>query len=221
MRYEIDRELDSLNEQLIAMGKEVKKTINDAIKSLKTNNRDFAKKIIENDDEIDNMERDLERKCLTLMIRQHPVASDLRLITAVLKMTTDLERIGDQAADIAEISLHFDELSFLKNATHIPKMAALTIDMVDNSLRAFVSGDLALADEVIKQDDKVDKLFLIVRDELIDLIHKDKKLGEEAMDMLMVSKYLERIGDHAENIAYWVIYSITGKMPNGSEIKMI
>lgn len=221
MRYEIDRELDSLNEQLIAMGKEVKKTINDAIKSLETNDRDFAKKIIENDDEIDNMERDLERKCLTLMIRQHPVASDLRLITAVLKMTTDLERIGDQAADIAEISLHFDELSFLKNATHIPKMAALTIDMVDNSLRAFVSGDLALADEVIKQDDKVDKLFLIVRDELIDLIHKDKKLGEEAMDMLMVSKYLERIGDHAENIAYWVIYSITGKMPNGSEIKMI
>lgn len=221
MRYEIDRELDSLNEQLIAMGREVKKTINDAIKSLETNDREFAKKIIENDDEIDNMERDLERKCLTLMIRQHPVASDLRLITAVLKMTTDLERIGDQAADIAEISLHFDELSFLKNATHIPKMAALTIEMVDNSLKAFVSGDLALADEVIKQDDKVDKLFLIVRDELIDLIHKDKKLGEEAMDMLMVSKYLERIGDHAENIAYWVIYSITGNMPNGSEIKLI
>lgn len=221
MRYEIDRELDSLNEQLIAMGREVKKTINDAIKSLETNDREFAKKIIENDDEIDNMERDLERKCLTLMIRQHPVASDLRLITAVLKMTTDLERIGDQAADIAEISLHFDELSFLKNATHIPKMAALTIEMVDNSLKAFVSGDLALADEVIKQDDKVDKLFLIVRDELIDLIHKDKKLGEEAMDMLMVSKYLERIGDHAENIAYWVIYSITGKMPNGSEIKLV
>ncbi|NMB09936.1 MAG: phosphate signaling complex protein PhoU [Tissierellia bacterium] len=221
MRYEIDRELDTLNEQLIAMGKEVKKTINDAIISLENNEKDFAKKIIENDDEIDNMERDLERKCLTLMIRQHPVASDLRLITAVLKMTTDLERIGDQAADIAEISLHFDELSFLRNATHIPKMAALTIDMVDKSLKAFVNGDLALADEVIKEDDKVDELFLIVRNELIDLIHKDKKLGEEAMDMLMVTKYLERIGDHAENIAYWVIYSITGSMPNGSNIKNI
>lgn len=221
MRYEIDRELDTLNEQLIAMGKEVKKTINDAIISLENNEKDFAKKIIENDDKIDNMERDLERKCLTLMIRQHPVASDLRLITAVLKMTTDLERIGDQAADIAEISLHFDELSFLRNATHIPKMAALTIDMVDKSLKAFVNGDLALADEVIKEDDKVDELFLIVRNELIDLIHKDKKLGEEAMDMLMVTKYLERIGDHAENIAYWVIYSITGSMPNGSNIKNI
>lgn len=221
MRYEIDRELDTLNEQLIAMGKEVKKTINDAIISLENNEKDFAKKIIENDDEIDNMERDLERKCLTLMIRQHPVASDLRLITAVLKMTTDLERIGDQAADIAEISLHFDELSFLRNATHIPKMAALTIDMVDKSLKAFVNGDLALADEVIKEDDKVDELFLIVRNELIDLIHKDKKLGEEAMDMLMVTKYLERIGDHAENIAYWVIYSVTGSMPNGSNIKNI
>src|SRR5690625_4316266 len=221
MRYEIDRELDTLNEQLIAMGKEVKKTINDAIISLENNEKDFAKKIIENDDEIDNMERDLERKCLTLMIRQHPVTRDLRLITAVLKMTTDLERIGDQAADIAEISLHFDELSFLRNETYIHKMAALTIDMVDKSLKAFVNGDLALADEVIKEDDKVDELFLIVRNELIDLIHKDKKLGEEAMDMLMVTKYLERIGDHAENIAYCVIYSITGSMPNGSNIKNI
>lgn len=218
MRYEIDRELDSLNEDLIKMGTAVKNTIKDAVKSLEMQDEKFARKIMDNDEKIDIMERDLERKCLTLMIKQHPVASDLRLITAVLKMTTDLERIGDQSADIAEISLQFDEKTFLENTTHIPKMAAITVDMVDKSLKAFTNGDLVLADEVIKKDDEVDDLFSIIRNELIELIHKDKTLGDKVLDMLMVAKYLERIGDHAENIAYWVIYSITGKMPNGKDI---
>lgn len=211
MRNKFDQELDLLNKELIKMGSLVETRIESAIDALINRDINLAKDIIAGDVEIDEMERDIESRCLKLLLKQHPVAGDLRLISSILKMITDLERIGDHAKDISEITLSFKGGQYIKELTHIPQMGKVTISMVKKSIDAFVNRDMALAHQVINLDDKVDDLFDTIKEELIVLIRDDIDNGEQSINFLMISKYLERIGDHAENIAEWVLYSITGE----------
>ena len=211
MRKYFDRELEALNTGLVEMGAQIESAIENAVKALETSNADYARKAIELDSKVNSMEKDIESRCLRLLLQQHPVASDLRLISVAMKMITDMERIGDQAADIAEITLRYEEKQFIKELVDIPKMAQAAIKMVHESIDAFVKKDLALAKSVILYDDFVDELFTIIRNDLIELIHADKNNGEQALDLFMITKYLERIADHAVNIAEWVVFSMTGQ----------
>jgi len=209
-RTRFDEQLDKLNVSLLEMADTVEQAIGDATKALVEKNVELAKQVVENDDEIDNMEKEIESLCLKIMLQQHPVACDLRLVSAVLKIITDLERIGDHATDISEITLLLADYQYIKELKHIPAMAAETMKMVTKSIEAFVKKDLELAKEVINYDDEVDRLFVTVKDELIELIKEDVANTDQAMDLIMVAKYFERIGDHATNIAEWVVFSLTG-----------
>ena len=208
-RSRFDHQLETLNTELITMGALVETTIASAAKALMEGDRTQAKRIAQNDSQIDGMEKSIESLCLKLLLQQQPVARDLRLISAALKMITDMERIGDQAADIAEICLTLSEIPGL-DLEMIPQMAQTTISMVKDSIDAFVARDQKLAAEVIDRDDVVDDLFLQVKHRLVVLIQQNSAQGEAIADMLMVAKYLERIGDHATNIAEWVEFAITG-----------
>lgn len=210
MRNRFDRELNILNNELIEMGSMIERAIEDSYKALMNKDLDLAKSVIDSDDEIDSKEKSIESRCLRLLLQQHPVAKDLRLISSILKMITDLERIGDQAQDIAEITLNLIGKDYIKDLTHLPQMAQTTITMVRDSIDSFISKDTSLAKDVILYDDVVDSLFDTIKEELIYLIREDVKNGEQAIDFLMIAKYFERIGDHAENIAEWVLFSITG-----------
>ena len=211
MRYRFDRELDTLNLELIKMGSLIENSIEYSIKALINQDLSSVKKVNELEIEIDDMEKTIESHCLKLLLQQQPVASDLRIISTALKMITDMERIGDNAEDIAEIAKYMFNQKFIKDIVHIPQMADATISMVKRSIDAFVNKDRNLAEEVCKSDDIVDNLFNIIKEELIEKIQEDKSNGEQAIDLLMIAKYFERIGDHAENIAEWVIFSITGE----------
>lgn len=211
MRNRFDKELGLLNNELIEMGSLVERAIENAVKTLITKDVEIAKKVIKSDNEIDDMEKTIENRCFKMLLQQQPVAGDLRLISSALKMITDLERIGDQAQDIAEITLLVANEIYIKDITHLPQMANATIKMVGESIDAFVNKDIVLAKEVIEYDDVVDDLFNIIKDELIVLIRENVKNGEQAINFLMIAKYLERIGDHAQNIAEWVVFSITGQ----------
>ena len=214
MRNRFDEQLFELNRELIEMGAMCEEAIASAAKALSTGNMELAAKVRANGAAIDQMERDIEGRCMKLLLHQQPVARDLRQISAALKMITDMERIGDQAEDIAEI------ITFLNGRTmngveHIEDMARETIKMVTESVDAFVKKDVALAEQVIAHDDVVDTLFSEVKCAIIKLIAETPVDGEFALDLLMISKYFERIGDHATNIAEWVIYSITGTHKEG------
>lgn len=209
MRNRFDEQLFELNREIIEMGAMCEEAIASAAKALSTGNMELAAKVRANGSAIDQMERDIEGRCMKLLLHQQPVARDLRQISAALKMITDMERIGDQAEDIAEI------ITFLNGRTmngieHIEDMARETIKMVTESVDAFVKKDVALAEQVIAHDDVVDTLFSEVKCAIIKLIAETPVDGEFALDLLMISKYFERIGDHATNIAEWVIYSVTG-----------
>ena len=209
MRSRFDEQLFELNRELIEMGAMCEEAIASAAKALSTGNMELAAKVRANGAAIDQMERDIEGRCMKLLLHQQPVARDLRQISAALKMITDMERIGDQAEDIAEI------ITFLNGRTmngieHIEDMARETIKMVTESVDAFVKKDVVLAEQVIAHDDVVDTLFSEVKCAIIKLIAETPVDGEFALDLLMISKYFERIGDHATNIAEWVIYSVTG-----------
>jgi len=171
---------------------------------------ELAEKAIAADGNIDQKEKEIESLCLKLLLQQQPVARDLRQISSALKMITDMERIGDQAADIAEIVAYVD-LTDNINKLHISDMATATIKMVTDSIDAFVKRDLKLAEEVIAYDDVVDELFCKIKKDVISLITNNQKDGEHFVDIIMIAKYLERIGDHATNIAEWVVFSITGE----------
>ncbi|MBP1924561.1 phosphate transport system protein [Sedimentibacter acidaminivorans] len=211
MRGRFDKELENLNLELIKMGGLIENSIETTVKALINQDLSLVKKVNEYEVEIDEMEKTIESHCLKLLLQQQPVASDLRLISTALKMITDMERIGDNAEDIAEISQYMVNQKFIKNLVHIPQMAEATIGMVRKSIDAFVNKDKELALEVCASDDIVDNLFTIIKNELIEKIQEDKNNGEQAIDLLMIAKYFERIGDHAENIAEWVIFSITGE----------
>ena len=165
------------------------------------------------DEEIDEKEREIESLCLKLLLQQQPVAKDLRQISAALKMITDMERIGDHAADISEMTILMAGTPYIRNIEHLQTMAKEAMVMLVKSIEAYVEKDLAKAEKVIESDDIIDDLFDKIKAELIDAIHQNPENGEQAADLLMVSKYLERIGDHATNIAEWVIFSITGNHP--------
>ncbi|MCL2699733.1 MAG: phosphate signaling complex protein PhoU [Defluviitaleaceae bacterium] len=210
MRAKFDEQLAELNNTLIEMAGLAERAIADAAKALVTQDTDLAEEIIAFDDRIDSMENEIENMCLKLILRQQPVASDLRMVSSILKMIADLERIGDHAGDISELTLLLADKQYIKKLEHIPQMADAAMKMVTDSIDAFVRRDLKLANKVIDYDDVVDDLFVTVRDELIVLINENPKNGDQAMDFLMIAKYLERIGDHATNIAEWVVFSITG-----------
>ena len=219
MRRKYDEQLELLGNMLVEMGALIETAIARATQALKTQDIAQAKKAIAYDKEVDQKEKDIEQLCLKLLLQQQPVARDLRFISAALKMITDMERIGDQAADIAEIAIMLAGTPYIKEIEHIPLMAEATVKMVSNSIDAFVAKDLELATSVIKYDDVVDELFDTIRFELVELIRADSRNGEQAMDLLMIAKYFERIGDHAENIAEWVVFSITGKHKDIDDIE--
>lgn len=209
MRNRFDEQLFELNRKIIEMGAMCEEAIGTATKALIYGDLDLASKVKSSSSVIDQMERDIEGRCIKLLLHQQPVASDLRLISAALKMITDMERIGDQAEDIAEI------VTFLNGRTTngmglIEKMARETIEMVTSSVDAFVKKDVELAKKVIDRDDVVDDYFSKIKHGIITLITENSAEGEFALDLLMISKYLERIGDHAVNIAEWVIFYVLG-----------
>ncbi|MDR2569595.1 MAG: phosphate signaling complex protein PhoU [Oscillospiraceae bacterium] len=211
MRNKFDEQLSLLNDMLVEMGAMIEKAITQAIQAIVNHDKKKAKKAIAADRDIDSIEKEIETLCLRLLLRQQPVARDLRLISAALKMITDMERIGDQAADISEIAKFLIGKKYIINLEHIPQMAEATAKMVTDSIDAFVKRDLELAQKVIDYDDVVDDLFDKVKTDVIELIQKDKTNGEQAIDFIMIAKYFERIGDHASNIAEWVVFSITGR----------
>lgn len=219
MRNRFDQQLFQLNNMLIEMGALIKTAITLATQALENQDISLAKDAIAFDHEVDQMEKDIEALCLKLLLQQQPVAKDLRLISAALKMITDMERIGDQAGDISEITISLAGKPYIKKLEHIPQMAAGTIKMVTESIDAFVHKDLELARAVIDYDDVVDDLFNMVKFDLIELIRADSKNGEQALDLLMIAKYFERIGDHAVNIAEWVVFSISGKIERQLETR--
>ncbi len=210
MRKKFNEQLSQLNTELISMGALCEDAISSAAKYLIDHDSSFKNKIFEADSQIDQKERDIENLCMKLLLQQQPVASDLRTISSALKMISDMERIGDQASDIAEMVCFVNE-SGLGGKVHIADMARATIKMVTDSVDSFVKNDIETAYEVIRHDDIVDGLFLKVKKELISGLKDESDNAEALIDLLMIAKYFERIGDHAENIAEWVIYSITGK----------
>lgn len=211
MRNRFDEQLCLLNKELLEMGALIERSIKNATKALLKQDVETAKAAIGFDKEVDQKERDIEALCIKLLLQQQPVAGDLRLISAAMKMITDMERIGDQAADISEIVIHLSGTPYIKKLVHLPLMADGAINMVSASLDAYVAKDLGLVRRVIEMDDVIDNLFDIIKNELIELIRKDAAYGTQVIDLLMIAKYFERIGDHAQNIAEWVEYSITGK----------
>lgn len=209
MRNKFDSQLEKLNLELITMGALCEDAISASVKAMLDGDDALCEKVFAADAEIDQKERDIETICMKLLLQQQPVARDLRVISSALKMISDMERIGDQASDIAEIT-KFIKNSNVKSRVHISDMAEAAIKMVTDSVESFVKKDLSLARAVMEYDDKVDNLFDCVKDELVRLISEDRANGEFCIDLLMIAKYLERIGDHAVNIAEWVEYSITG-----------
>ena len=209
MRNRFDEQLFQLNKEIIEMGSMCESAIGKAVKALNTGDIELANNVIIEGSSIDRMERAIESRCMKLLLHQQPVARDLRLISAALKMITDMERIGDQAEDIAEI-ITFLEGRIVGEMKLISGMAYKTMEMVTESVDAFVKKDMELAERVIEQDDIVDEFFSQIKQAIIKWIGNNSSDGEFALDLLMIAKYLERIGDHATNIAEWVIYSVTG-----------
>ena len=209
MRSRFDQQLSLLNRALIEMGALCEEVIALAAKAVLTGDGSLAEKVAPLDREIDQKEREIESQCLKLLLQQQPVARDLRQISAALKMITDMERIGDQAEDIAEI-IRFLNGRHIENGQLMHAMSQAVIQMVTQSVDAFVKHDIILAEKVVSNDDVVDDYFDQVKQKLIDRIAQDPTEGEYALDLLMIAKYYERIGDHAVNIAQWVIFSVTG-----------
>ena len=210
MRSKFDEQLALLNKEMIEMGALCEEAIAMTAKALSEGDLSLAAKVAPISSEIDHKERDIESRCLKLLLQQQPVARDLRQISAALKMITDMERIGDQAEDIAEIITCLNGRTANESA-HIHDMAKETIKMVTKSVDAFVSQDVELAKSVIGLDDTVDNYFISAKNKLIEIIAANPTDGEYALDLLMITKYFERIGDHAVNIAEWVEFSLTGK----------
>ncbi len=213
-RIKFEEALNELNVELIKMGAVVEKAIKGAVSALETNNKKLAGEIISQDRTIDDMEKDIESKCLSLILRQQPVARDLRVVSTALKMVTDMERIGDQASEIAELVLELDENSYYGCIEHIPQMAEVAISMVHGAITAFVNDDLKASKEIIAKDDIVDDLFAKVKIDISNILKEDPEKGDMAINFLMIAKYFERIGDHAENICDWIEFGETGAYKN-------
>lgn len=211
MREYFDLELKALNDKLIEMGALVEGAIKNTITIITNGEYDKLEtsRIIE--EKINKMEREIQSYCLNLLLLQSPVAGDLRTVSSALKMITDLERIGDQAIDIAEMSTYLKDCENIYSMTHLSEMAERSSNMVTTAINAFVKKDLKLAKTVATMDDAIDDLFNKVKQEVVDIINANKELDQQAIDVLLIAKYFEKIGDHAENIGEWVVFSITGK----------
>lgn len=213
MRNQFDRQLNTLNGELIQMGHMVEQAIEHAIEAMVHQDAEKARQNMEFDSEVDQQEKDIETLCMKLLMKQQPVARDLRLISAALKMITDMERIGDQAADISELALCLVNEKELPMMDRMKQMSQECMLMVMKALEAFVAKDIEMAKKVIARDDVIDAMFDDTKKEVIELIQNHGTGAEVATDLLMVAKYFERIGDHATNIAEWVIFSINGTHP--------
>ncbi len=214
VRRQFDEQLAQLKDLLVKMGELNCEAISDAVTALETQNVDLAKKTKGVESLVDEKEQQIERLCLKLILKQQPVASDLLFITSAMKMITDMERIADQAVDISELVIKMSSLPYADAVKEIPEMAEKVQDMVRNAAKSFVERDGDLAKAVCRADDAVDDLFDVIKGKLTKIVHKDideDDNGEQALDMLMVAKYLEKIGDHASNIAEWVLFMITGE----------
>lgn len=211
MREYFDLELKALNDKLIEMGALVEGAIKNTITIITNGEYDKLEtsRIIE--EKINKIEREIQSYCLNLLLLQSPVAGDLRTVSSALKMITDLERIGDQAIDIAEMSTYLKDCENIYSMTHLSEMAERSSNMVTTAIDAFVKKDLKLAKTVATMDDAIDDLFNKVKQEVVDIINANKELDQQAIDVLLIAKYFEKIGDHAENIGEWVVFSITGK----------
>ena len=210
MRSRYDEELKNLHGALIDMGAMIESAISGAITALENRDIQKAKDIIAYDEEIDAQERLIEEMCMKLLLRQQPVARDLRMISTALKLITDMERIGDHAADISELAIMLRDLPQMNSAS-LREMAVQTSTMLISSVEAYVEQDEEKARAVIRQDDVVDDLFVTVKSEMIEAIRQNSDFSEAAADLLMAAKYFERIGDHATNIAEWTVYAFTGR----------
>lgn len=214
MRNRFDEQLYELNKKIIEMGAMCEDAISKAATSLSQGDVELAQNVIHDSGMVDQMEREIESRCMKLLLHQQPVARDLRLISAALKIITDMERIGDQAEDIAEIVVCLQGQT-MDCMQLVDEMACETTKMVQKSVDAYVKKDLKLAEEVLAQDDIVDDYFSRIKHDIISMVAEKSDEGELALDFLMITKYFERIGDHATNIAEWVIYSVTGTHKEG------
>lgn len=210
IRNKYESELNSVFTMLINMCHDTELAIEKSINALKHRDNSLAREVMAEDKKIDGEEREIEQACLKILLMEHPVASDFRDISAALKMITDLERIGDQAADISEITLQFSDEQFIKEPEHIELMARLVISMVKDGVNSYINRDLDTARGLNKRDDRVDELFETVKSDLVNLIMQNPKNADQAILFMMIAKYLERIGDHAVNIGEWVEYAATG-----------
>ena len=208
MRSKFDEQLQELNNEMIKMGTMIEESIAKAVEALGRKDEELAKEIMAGDAQIDRAQKKIENICFNLLIQQQPVARDLRVITAAMKMVTDMERIGDHASDIAEMTIFMGKSRYEANLEHINKMASETVLMLNWSIEAYIEKDKVKAEDVIAHDDIVDTLFGETKNDIIKLIQDKSDDGEEATDLLMVAKYFERIGDHATNISEWVLYSL-------------
>ena len=210
IRKIFEDELAELKTQLVEMCRLTEQMISDAITALVNKDRELGKSIGDMDKRVDEYEMAIEKKCMRILLKQQPVAKDFREVSTALKMITDIERFGDQAADIGELVYSMPGEKYIKELTHTKAMGNLAIKMVRESVNSFINNDAKLADEVITLDDKMDELFDTVKTELIELIKKDGNNGDQGIELMMVAKYLERIGDHAVNVAEWTKYNETG-----------
>lgn len=206
-----DKELEELHIDMIKMGSLVEESIDNTMLALKKQDIGLARKVFADDDIIDDYEQKIERRCLNLIARQQPLAKDLRTISAALKIITDMERIGDHSADIAEITIRMAHEKYIKPLIDIPRMAELAKLMVNKSIDAYVKQDVELAKAVCSSDDEVDDLFFRIVLELINIMKNDNNSVEQAINFMFIAKYLERMADHATNIGEWVVYNVTGE----------
>ena len=209
-----EEQIEQLKQQLIEMGNLNTEAIADAVTALETQDVELAQKTKGVETLVDEKEQQIERLCLKLILKQQPVASDLLFVTSAMKMITDMERIADQAVDISELVVKMSKLPYADAVKEIPEMADRVQEMVKNAAKSFVERDGELAKAVCRADDAVDDLFDLVKKKLTTIVHKDideDDNGEQALDMLMIAKYLEKIGDHASNIAEWVLFMLTGE----------
>ena len=210
IRKIFEDELAELKKQLVEMCRLTEQMISDAITALVNKDRELGKSIRVVDKRVDEYEMAIEKRCMRILLKQQPVAKDFREVSTALKMITDIERFGDQAADIGDLVYTMPGDTYIKKLTHITAMGNLAVKMVRESVTSFINNDERLADEVIALDDQMDELFATVKAELIELIKKDGNNGDQGIELMMVAKYLERIGDHAVNVAEWTKYNETG-----------
>jgi len=210
-RLSFEEELGLLHEQFTNMLSLTESAIDDAITALKNQDADLAQKVIEGDDEIDKLERKIEKVCLEIMVRQNPIASDLRRVTSIFKLITDLERIADHAEDISEIVIRIKDQKYVKPLVDLPIMANKARAMVTKVIRSYMQRDIDLAYEVCDDDNAVDEINIKIYNELVEMIKGNPALAEQAVALISIAKYFERIADHATNIAEWVVFNETGK----------